>query len=257
MKEYKYLLYIDILGFADLAKNNIKKIKKLFKIIDNLNVHRHGAFKTIVFSDTILIFNKDNAVNDHDHEYFVMYACEFIQDLMFRTIDDDIQFRAILTYDEFYYHNHKNLEAYYGMALVKSYHKEKEVNAIGLFIDKKINHFNKIFHTSEFDKDLRFVYLLQTLETLNLFGEFKPPIDKEYVSVGYDFFGLECDVKTLKNLHSNIQVQVDSKIRGKYLETYHQYKKRYSWLIAFFEEHNFNYKAVSPDADWTHLKRGV
>lgn len=256
MKEFKYLLYIDILGFSNLVKNDVGKVKQLFEIIDSLNAHKHNAFKTIVFSDTILIFNTTAPLSKHDHEYLVMFACEFIQDLMFKTIDLDIQFRAILTYDEFYYHDLKNLEAYYGEALVNAYYKEKEINALGLFIDKRINHYNTIFKTSEFDKDLYFVYLLQTIERLHQFGEFKLPIDKDYVSTSYDFFGLENEVKTLKNLHVNIAKHTDSKIRGKYLETYYQYQKRYMWLMSLFESSNFDYTVVSPEAEWSHLIRG-
>ncbi|PWS31161.1 hypothetical protein [Pedobacter paludis] len=256
MKDAKYLLYIDILGFSELVRSDTKKIKKLFTVIDSLNAHDHNDFKTLVFSDTILIFNNATPVTEHDHEYFVMFACEFIQDLMFKTIDLDIQFRAILTYDQFYYHNLKNMEAYYGTALVNCYYKEKEINALGLFIDKRINKYNKIFRTTEFDNDLNFVYLLQTIEFLHMFGEFDPPIDEGYVSAGYDFFGLQDDVKTLKNIYSNITLQKDSKIRGKYLETYYQYQKRYKWLMALFENSNFDHTVVSPNADWTHLKRG-
>lgn len=256
MTEFRYLLYIDILGFSNLVKEDVAKVKKLFEIIDGLNSHRHGDFKTIVFSDTILIFNKTEPDTKHDHEYFVMYACEFIQDLMFKTLNMDIQFRAILTYDEFYYHDFENLEAYYGLALVRAYYKEKEINAMGLFIDKRINHYNTIFQTSEFDKDLNFVFLLQTIEHLHQFGEFELPIDAGYVSAGYDFFGLSYEVRILEILYDNIKKQVDSKIRGKYLETYFQYRKRYKWLLTLFEENKFDYQIISPDADWTNLVRG-
>lgn len=46
-------MYIDILGFSNLIKQNVERIKKLFKIIDILNAHKHNAFKTITFSDTL------------------------------------------------------------------------------------------------------------------------------------------------------------------------------------------------------------
>ena len=78
MQNNKYLLYIDILGFSDMVKNDYGKITKLFDYINNLNVHRHGAFQTIVFSDTILIFNKENPISIDDHEYFVMFSIDDI-----------------------------------------------------------------------------------------------------------------------------------------------------------------------------------
>ena len=207
-----------------------------------------------MFSDTILIFNKDEPVDDHGHEYLVMFACEFIQDLMQRTSELEIQFRAILAYNEFYYHKLTNLEAYYGSALVTAHHKEKDINALGLFIDKKINHRNKVFKVSEFDNDLYFVYLLQTLEALHFYGEFSLPLNPSLIE-SFEFYGLENDIKVLSLIHRNVEEQSNSKVRGKYLESYYQYKKRYSWLIDLFEANDFDHTMLSPQADWEHLKR--
>src|SRR4051812_2952444 len=94
----KYLLYIDFLGFADLVKSNPAEIEKLYSIINSLNVHQHNTFKTIVFSDTILVYNIHDPKNKFEHEYLVMYACEFVNDLLYRLTDKDRYFRAILTY---------------------------------------------------------------------------------------------------------------------------------------------------------------
>ncbi len=49
----RYLLYIDILGFSQMAEKNPKKIPVLYAAIDRLNSHKHNVYKTIVFSDTI------------------------------------------------------------------------------------------------------------------------------------------------------------------------------------------------------------
>ena len=57
----KTFLYIDILGFKNLVTSNTDKVESIFKIIDSLHVHKDIAFQTIVFSDTILVFNKDNS----------------------------------------------------------------------------------------------------------------------------------------------------------------------------------------------------
>lgn len=188
MKNFKYLLYIDVLGFSELVKNDYSKIKLLFKKIDELNVHRHNAFQTIVFSDTILIINKESPRNKHDHEYLVMYACEFVQDLMYRCIDLEIQFRAILTYGEFYYEKLENIEAYYGKALINSYYKEKDINSLGLFIDKSILHYNTIFKTALFDKDVHFVYLTQDIEHLcYLYNAENLPLDSSLIDKADEF----------------------------------------------------------------------
>ncbi len=252
MTDLKYLLYIDILGFADLVKTDYNKIRQLFKKIDELNVHRHNAFQIIVFSDTILIINKQAPRNTDDHEYLVMYACEFAQDLMFRCIGLEIQFRAILTYGEFYYEKLKNIEAYHGKALVNAYYKEKDINCLGLFIDKSILQYNIIFKTIPFDKDLHFVFLTQNLERLCYFYDANHlPLDPFLIDQAGEFPYLKDEVKILETLKRNIDTQIDSKVRGKYLQAYYFYNKRYKTFIDQLEKNNFDYKIVSPNAEWT------
>ena len=51
-------LYIDILGFSDLAMEYHEKICKLFSIIDHVQIHRDSCCKSIVFSDTIIAYNR-------------------------------------------------------------------------------------------------------------------------------------------------------------------------------------------------------
>ena len=43
----KYLLYIDILGFGDMAMSDSARVKRLYSIFDSLNVHHHSGFRTI------------------------------------------------------------------------------------------------------------------------------------------------------------------------------------------------------------------
>lgn len=255
MNNFKYLLYIDILGFSDLVRKDYKAIEALFSRIDSLNVHRHGDFQTIVFSDTILVFNKVEPMNEHDKEYLIMFACEFVQDLLFRCIDIEIQFRAILTYGEFNYSKLENIDAYYGKALVDSYYKEKDINGQGLFISNKLLEYNTIFPTIQFDADLHFVYLTQTIERLNRYEFTSTPLDPYFIQHSMEFPYLEKELKMLKTLHINIENQLDSKIRSKYLQTYHLYKQRYGDMIAFFEKNDFDYRAISPQADWADIEQ--
>lgn len=245
----KYLLYIDILGFSDMVKNDYGKITKLFNYINNLNVHKHEAFQTIVFSDTILIFNKDNPVTTHDHEYFVMFACEFVQDLMCRSVDLEIQFRAILTYGEFFYERLENIEAYHGTALVNTYKKEKDINGIGLFMDKSILKYSDIYKTTSFDNDLHFVFLMQSMERLHKF-DYEIPIPRINIEDELVCYDIEWETKILKTIKKNINTEMDSKIRAKYIQTYYIYKQRYQRIIDILEENDFDYKVLSPNADW-------
>jgi len=248
MKELKYLLYIDILGFSNLAKSDYSKVTELFSAIDSLNAHSHPGFQTVVFSDTILIFNKTKPLTEHEHEYLVMYACEFAQDLIFRCKDLKIQFRAILTYGEFYYEKLTNIEAYHGNALIEAYNKEKEITGLWLYIDKRISHLNKIFSSISFDKDLDFVFLLQDFEKAKYMGlEF--PVPWELVDP-YFLYDFRDEVEILKTVKENADHQLDSKVRSKYLQTYYLFKTRYKQQLEFLESHDFEYQAISPNAKW-------
>ncbi len=246
----KYLLYIDILGFSNLVKDNSDKLQELFKILDSLNVHMHDAFKTIVFSDTILVFNKHTPINQHDHEYCIMYACEFVQDLFLRSVSLGIQFRAILTYGEFHYEKMTNIEAYHGKSLVGAYNKEKEIDGMGLFIDKTLLSNCRFFATASFDLDLDFVFLTTTLERICITYDLDFPIDKSMVDGTDEFSDFPSEVKYLQTLKENLGTQSDPKIKGKYIKTYNFYKTRYPKHLLELEEANFDFKILSPSADW-------
>jgi hypothetical protein len=249
MENSKYLLYIDVLGFSNLAKSDYSKVQRLFAIIDSLNAHKHPGFQTVVFSDTILILNKVKPVTLHDHEYIVMYSCEFAQDLIFRCRELDIQFRAILTYGDFFYERLKNIEAYHGNALINAYNKEKDITGLWLYIDKKISKFNTIFASTPFDNDLDFVFLLQDIEGAKKMGIEDFPIDWQLIDP-YFLYNFKEEVEILKTLKHNTENQVDSKIRAKYLQTYYLFKTRYKSLIEFLEQNNFQFQSISPDANW-------
>lgn len=242
----RYLLYLDILGFSDLVKSNYQKVVRLFNVIDSLNAHAHGDFKSVVFSDTLLIFNQKPAESKYDNEYIIMYLCEFAQDLLFRSIELDIQFRAIITHGEFNYEKLKNIEAYHGKALISAYQKEKNLATLGLYIDKNINHYNTIFATEPFDENLEFVFLLQQMESLKRLGldEFPLPWELADPHLLYDF---KDEVSILKSLKENITSQKDSRVRAKYLQAYHFYHMRYKRMIDYLEKNSFDYRSASPD----------
>ncbi|MCL2116878.1 MAG: hypothetical protein FWH27_00475 [Planctomycetaceae bacterium] len=248
MHNSKYLLYIDILGFSNLVKEDSPKIERLFTIIDNLNMHKHFDFQTIVFSDTILCFNS-GVPTTHD-EYLVMYACEFVQNLLYRSADLGIQFRAILTYGEFFYEKLSHIEKYYGKALVEAHDKEKEINGIGLFIHKDILKYNTNFETVCFDKDLHFVYLMQCMESLLPYAH-EIPLRNSVVQDVIDPSHIKLEVRVLETVKKNIDdTQLDSKIRGKYSLTYLLYQQRYGELIDVLEKNHFECNIISPDVDW-------
>src|SRR5258706_9859405 len=77
----RFLLYIDILGFAQMSRSEPRKVARVYSILDSLNVHRHDMFKTIVFSDTILVYNLQLASSKSERDYLVWYLIEFAEDL--------------------------------------------------------------------------------------------------------------------------------------------------------------------------------
>ncbi len=245
MPNSKFLLYIDILGFKDLVNNNNDKINELFNCIDNLYINKHSFLKIIVFSDTILVFNpKEPGTKDYSN-VTVMDLCEFAQHLLlYMCVDLKIHFRAILTKGEFYYSKLKNIESYYGKALNFAHEKEKEINGIGLFIDKGILNYNIIYPTIRFDDDFHFVYLTQNLSDLNEYFTIENPVIHASLN---KMVLLKPEIEMLKLIKDNIENQVDSKIRGKYLMTYHLYKIRYKEIIEYFEFSDFKYIVIGED----------
>ena len=121
----RFLLYIDILGFTEMTKSEPRKVARVYSILDELNVHQHNSFKTIVFSDTILVYNPDLAETDHERKYLIMYLIEFAEDLHYRLTGQDIYFRAILTAGSFNHYSLKNIECFYGDSLINAYTSEK------------------------------------------------------------------------------------------------------------------------------------
>ncbi|KAF3980828.1 MAG: hypothetical protein HFP76_00060 [Methylococcales symbiont of Iophon sp. n. MRB-2018] len=122
-------LYIDILGFENLVINNEDKVESIFKILDGLSSHSHNHFfdlQTVVFSDTILIFNSTDTQEEQLH-YYVTYLIEYAQELFYRLANINVYFRGILTYGEFNFNQLKNIQAYYGSALINAYNQEKEL----------------------------------------------------------------------------------------------------------------------------------
>src|SRR5262249_21587563 len=96
----KYFLYIDILGFSSLVVAG--RVRDLYRRLDNLNAHSHPSFNTIVFSDTMVIYNKDDLDWDEaDKAALVSRLCEFAADLFYRLVSQDIHFRAYIAAENF------------------------------------------------------------------------------------------------------------------------------------------------------------
>lgn len=178
----QYLLYIDILGFEEMVAKAPDRVDDVFRIIASLNAHRHPDFSTIVFSDTILVHSAAVPRSEHDHDYIVMYLCEFAQDLLRRLVGREIAFRAVITMGEFDHYLLNDVAYFYGQALLGAYKAEKKIKCTGLFIDGVCNRRNRIFPTASYDDDWHFVFLTQRLTELEDVYEGELPLDDRLVA---------------------------------------------------------------------------
>jgi hypothetical protein len=177
----RYLLYIDILGFSDLVTADSRKVHDLYEVIASLNVHKHPSFQAIVFSDTILVYNTHRPTTAYDRHYLVMYLCEFAQDLQDRLTGRGIVFRAVLVHGEFMHYELNSVPCFFGTALINAYRSEKQIPAIGLFTEHSIVPDSDIFQTTPFNDRYDFVFITQTLETIENEHGGIFPIDRFYL----------------------------------------------------------------------------
>jgi hypothetical protein len=252
--ENKFLLYIDILGFSNLIEKNSHLVRNLYNLIDNLNAHNHDAFKVIVFSDTILIYNIEEALNINEAKYYVMFLVEFAQNLFYQFAGKRFFFRAVLTYGEFEHNNPQKVERFWGKALVTAYQMEKQIDSTGLFIDKYCNKYNYFF-SEPFNENLSFIYYTQSLEELILDWNGDLPIQAEYLIDSDIVPHLIKELVFLRDVFTIMRKHEDPKVRSKMLTTWDFYKRRYSKILTQLELADFDFKIVSNDCNWKRYEK--
>lgn len=240
----KAFLYIDILGFGQLVKDNSSKIEKIFEIIDGLNVHRNFAFQTIVFSDTILVFNKNE---DYQNHYYVTYLIEYAQQLFYRLSLINIYFKGIITLGDFNFTKLNNIVAYYGLALIETYQDESLLKGFGLFINKNLSSEVIVFDKINFNEKYDFILLCKSFINLYKHTNGVLPIDTNILSETDTYFSIDEDlrffreIEYLKNNHSI------KEIREKYEMVYNLYKSITPNFFQKFEDEGFLPFTLNPD----------
>ena len=252
----RLFLYIDILGFSELTED-VANVEQVYSNIAGLNVFSHAPyFKCIVFSDTVLVYSIQDWADCTDRNGAIMWMCEFAQDLFYRLIGKDIHFRALLTTGDFEHKNLTNISAFYGQALVKTYNREKNIICMGLFIDKQIDEYSKIFKTTPYDKNCNFVHIMQTLGRIS-FNEAEYPFNPDIILDegienlhAYDFV-------YLRNIYRHMtDTNLDPRIRAKYLGTWQMLRTRSADLLDVFVRNNLDPRSIS-NFDWTEPLRRV
>lgn len=243
----RFLLYIDILGFSEMTRKEPRKVSRLYSILDSLNAHKHESFKTIVFSDTILAYNHAEPQNDEERKYLVWYLTEFAEDLHRRLTGQDIYFRAILTAGDFSHYRLKNIECFYGGALIKAYLAEKNVPSLGLFMDETCVPFNRYFRLAPFDAALSFVYLNRSIENFSHAwgGDPALPVAAEGLDMWAFAPELPWDVRFMKDVYRNMRSHPSPAVRTKFLTAWDFYEQRYPKLMARLIATDFNVDSVS------------
>jgi len=200
--EERFLLYIDLLNFSNLVAQK-GKVEELYEIINKLHVHDHDVFTTIIFSDTILVYNRSNARGLEDVRYMVMYLCEFAQDLVYRLIGRDIHFRGYITCGDFAHYPMDNIkDVFYGEALIEAYRAERKIQATGLFMSNLVAPYSDIFRTARFNRSCRFVYIMQTLLQYSA-GKEDYPLDPMNIVATDAVWLLAYDIRYLEAIHKH------------------------------------------------------
>lgn len=240
----KTFLYIDILGFKNLVTSNTDKIESIFKIIDSLHVHKDIAFQTIVFSDTILVFNKDNRYPLH---FYVTYLIEYAQQLFYRLSMINVYFKGIITLKPFTYLELKNVNAYYGEALISTYQDEKELKGFGLYIDKSISNDAFIFEKIDFNEKYDYILLCQSLIKLYKKTKGKLPVSESLLTETDDYYRINEDLRFFREIDFYRKHINNDHIIEKYDYVYNKYRLLLPDFFRVFEEEGFLPWIISPN----------
>lgn len=136
LKNGRYLLFLDILGFSDLVET--KDPEEIYSVIDsalesfNRWEELNQQFKTIYFSDTFLFYQEHKGYGDW--AFLDIYAIGAM--LLSALLAQQIPARGSITFGEFEVRqaSNGNHQIYYGKALIEAYKAERQEQWIGITI---------------------------------------------------------------------------------------------------------------------------
>jgi hypothetical protein len=251
---HRYLLYIDILGFSDLVAQDDEKIEDLYEVLASLHAHDHEAFKCIIFSDTMLVYNLDFSGGLREPEYYLMFMCEFARDLLHRLTKRGIFFRSVITQGDFNHYELNSIPCFFGASLIRAYKSEKKIKAIGLFLHNSLRKYCDIFPKRRFNTEFDFVYITQALDQLeeNSVGVF--PFDAAYLEATDLIWWVTPELLHLVDLYANASsLALPEAVKRKYRTTIKFYEKRYPAITTFLKNNSFDITKLSPEAKWQQV----
>ena len=250
----RFLLYVDVLGFAELSASEPRRVDDLFEIIASLNLFKHEGFAATAFSDTVLVHEAAELSGDYDRHYVVMYLCEFFKDLLHRTAGRQLSFRAVLTAGEFEHYRLNDVPFFYGPALIRAYGAEKRLPVTGLLMDHTCEKYSDIFSTRPFDQDWHFTFVTQALDEYEDTYGGMTPLPVEVLDSTDLCWLLGPELEILAHSAKLARDHDDPRVRSKHLLTLDQYRQRYPGVFASLEREGFQMEAVNPEHDWTPVR---
>ncbi len=246
-------LYLDFLGFRELTKDP-SKVRKLFSVLDECNLHRDSAYRAIVFSDTLLAYNTAPGISRSPQSSELMFLIEFVQDITHRLASSGIFFRALIRYGAFEHKRLKNIDAYFGDALISSYDHEAGLQGTGLFLQSSLVPYDNVFRSKSFSPEYHFSFLAYDLiRATDWGGEY--PLPEEVIQ--WREAGIEervyRQVEYLRSLWQGCFHDHPS-IRSKFLNTWAMYEQNYRGLTEALRASDFRPESLC-DIDWKPAER--
>lgn len=229
-------LYIDILGFANLVETKSSKVDKIFEIFDGLNVFKHHSLQVIVFSDTILVFNREDNWSKH---YFVTYLIEYAQELFYKLSQINVYFKGIITFGEFNFNELKNFQAYYGETLIETYRDEAILDGFGLYINKELNKEVIVFDKVHFNDKYDFILLCQSFINLYDTTNGNLPVDINMFIESDSYNRIDEDLRFFREIEYLKKNHPSKRVQEKHQAVYDIYKRRTKKYFEKFEIEGF------------------
>ncbi len=250
---HRYLLYIDILGFSDLVAKDTGKIDDLYEVLASLHAHNHDAFKCIIFSDTMLVYNLTFSGGLREPEYYLMFMCEFARDLLHRLTKRGIFFRAVITQGDFQHYELNSIPCFFGASLIHAYKSEKKIKAIGLFLESSLREYCDIFPKRRFDAEFDFVYITQALDDLEQESGGVFPLDAWYIEDTDLIWMVTPELLHLVDLYTHASSTLPESVKRKYRTSIKFFERRYPAVTTFLKNNAFDITKFSPKANWQQV----
>lgn len=231
-----------------MTQSDPRKVARAYSIIDEFVTDEDPLLDVIVFSDTILVYNKNKAKNEKEKEVYIFYLIRFVQDLYSRFVGQDIWFRAIILPGEFNHYKLDNIDCFFGKSLIDAHQTEKSLPMIGLVIHNDCLVYNKILIYKKFNNEYNFVYLSYPLEEIHLLSNDHYPLRER--NVWAESPDMPEGVRYLLDIYKLMRDHSNPSVRTKALTTWDFYAQRYPNMLAALCKINFSLDALAPSGIW-------